>query len=73
MHVYMWERISNCTENYHPEGGLLVVAESLDSAIDKARECGIGLTSDELEPDRIWPTDPSQESEVWIFPDAGCC
>jgi hypothetical protein len=32
MKVFIWERLEQATDNYHSEGGVMVVAESVDAA-----------------------------------------
>ena len=32
MNVYIWQRVDHLTHNYHDEGGIVVIAHSLDRA-----------------------------------------
>lgn len=77
MKVFIWTSIEKLTDNYHSEGGLVVVAKDLERAYELARNEGVEFTtneySDELTPDVVYNTDDSAEEKVFIFPDAGCC
>lgn len=71
MKVFVWRCLDQVSENYHPEGGLLVVAESLAEAINKAEENRyIKADSD---PDFVYDILGAVEPVVVVFPDAGCC
>jgi hypothetical protein len=70
--VFIWEYLENVTRSYHSEGGLVVLAESLERAIELAQENGVVFSEEELTPDVILSSD-SEGEYVHIFPDAGCC
>lgn len=72
MNVYIWERVGRCSDNWHPEGGVVVFAESLDEAralANKTEGCAI---SDAEQPDAVRQC-ADGEKKVFIMPDAGCC
>ncbi|MGL5391812.1 MAG: hypothetical protein ACRDA8_10660 [Shewanella sp.] len=73
MNIYVWERIEHCSDSYHEEGGVVVIAKSLDEAIAMAEGKGCKFTEHEA-------ANPSEALEVaggveavYIMQDAGCC
>jgi hypothetical protein len=66
----MWHRIDNATNNYHPEGGVVVFANTEERARDIARLQGADIAPDEA-PDEVRKTQGKEA--VYIMPDAGCC
>lgn len=87
MNVYVWQYVEFATNNYHPEGGVVCVAESLEaarSAIAEATprevwESGKGTTIHPSKcealtapPDHVWAV-VGAEPCVLVFPDSGCC
>lgn len=38
MKMFVWERVNNATSNWHPEGGVMVVAEMKKSYEDEYNE-----------------------------------
>ena len=80
MNVYIWKRVELLTGSYHPEGGLVVIASSLEGAralIPKRTRYEPfdpeDTTPFNTEPDEVIPTVESQEPRAFVFPDAGCC
>jgi hypothetical protein len=76
MKVFIWEHIQKLTDNYHSDGGLVVVAANLQRAIELAEAEGVEFSKgdyDELTPTNVYNTDDSADEKVFIFPDAGCC
>jgi len=72
MKVFVWERIDNATNKYHPEGGLVIFAETEV----RARELANMKEGCELSPAEF-PNDVREvvggEEKVYIMQDAGCC
>ena len=66
MKLFIWNRIYELTDNYHPEGGLLVIAEDLENA--KNMEPKINS----IKPDYVYDVIADKPLKI-IFPDAGCC
>lgn len=73
MKVFVWQYINQLTDNYHSDGGLVVVAKDLERAHELARNEGVEFSEGELTPTIEYNTDDSAEEKVFIFPDAGCC
>ena len=70
MKVFIWQRINHATDNYHPEGGVVAIAEDLGRAVQLA--AGKGAIIDKR-PDRTLDVCDGASEEVFIFQDAGCC
>lgn len=80
MNVYVWERLENMSSNYHPEGGVVVVADSLDAAYELLRTKD-GKYAPVPEDSDIFKTAPTEiylllgaaTPRIFTMPDAGCC
>ena len=86
MKMYLWRYIINCTDNYHSGGGVLVFANSLESAKAKFKKYANKVFSDswtkndyciadDESPDLVLTITGAKlpEPDVYIFQDAGCC
>ena len=73
MRCFIWERADNTTHHWHPEAGVLVVAEDVATArlllVDKVNEECEALAAP---PDREFDAGQSDRLVI-LFPDAGCC
>lgn len=74
MNVYVFDYVSQLTDNYHESVGLVVVARD----IDRVREILRGYpptqpSDDEYAKVNVYPTNIDAKEAVYIFPDAGCC
>jgi hypothetical protein len=73
MKIYIFERISQVSGNWHPEGGLVIIANDIEEAKQLiAKDDNISPT------DKEWETVESfeiiaNEPKYWVMPDAGCC
>lgn len=82
MNVYIWVSINNVSDSYHDDGGLLVVAESLESARAMLADSSRGdkylralppeCDALKVEPEYIWPLASAVEPVIIVFPNAGC-
>lgn len=70
MSIYVWEVAAGVTGNYHNGGGVVVVAPDLESARALLPEDCSARTED---PDAIYSVNGDPVSQVFLFPDAGCC
>jgi hypothetical protein len=73
MKLFMWDSVGGATGSYHDDGGVVVIAETLERAremiaSEKEREKCEALT---LEPDLIRECDGAEH--ISIHPNAGCC
>lgn len=71
MKVFIWEQIENATSSYHPEGGVVVIAATVERAKELATARGANFMDTEL-PDLVVETTCEVE-RAFIFPNAGCC
>lgn len=72
MKVFIWDRVNQCTDNFHSDGGVVVFADSEERARELANAInGCCIKSDEF-PDDVRDVADGPE-RVFIFPDAGCC
>lgn len=72
MKIFIWHYISECSTNYHKEGGVVVIAKDEAMARELANsEPGCNIRNDEY-PDLILECVDTQD-KVFIMPDAGCC
>ena len=83
LNIYIWERVNMMSGNYHSEGGVVVVAKSLERAREIAKEhfnpeeehetlTDYDTTVFDTEPNRVFEVSSSEEYYC-DFPDAGCC
>lgn len=72
MKVFVWEYLDEVSGAYHSDGGLLVVAETLDAAVKLAETNPYVKVGDE-QPTVVYETSPDAEERVMVFPNAGCC
>ena len=74
MKMFIWERIEEATESWHPEAGLVVVAVSLDAAkFLIANNENLKPNIEIPEPSKVYELVGEHEPSVLIFPDSGCC
>ena len=72
MKVFIWKRVQQCSDNWHPEGGVVVFAADEARARELAnKESGCEIDPGEA-PDDIRNVTSGKEA-VYIMPDAGCC
>lgn len=72
MKVFIWERVEQCADNYHPEGGVVVIAETEERARELANmQHGCNIEKNEAVSYVVGTY--SKKEKVFIFPDAGCC
>ena len=72
MKVFIWERVEQCSDFYHPEGGVVVFAEDETSAralANSYKHCSI---REDEKPDCVRDFSETYAA-VYVFPDAGCC
>lgn len=68
MTLFLWENVDDLTDRYHSDGGLVIVAKSLD----RARELMPVVRG--IEPDKSFKlVGRAIQEEVTVFPNAGCC
>ncbi len=71
--IFIWENVDEVSEQWHCDGGVVVVAESEDRARKIANEKdGCNIRPDEKFT-AVYQLSADVEEAVYIFPDAGCC
>lgn len=74
MQIFLFERVDQVSGNYHPEGGLVVVARDRQHVEELiSGDQSIQVTEREWEHVAIYPLIGEAEAKVYVFPDAGCC
>lgn len=74
MNVYVFDYVSQLTDNYHDSGGLVVVARNIDHVRELLTDYPAARPSvDEYAKVNVYPTNSDAKEAVYIFPDAGCC
>ena len=73
MFVYVFEGVQNLTNSYHSGGGLVVVAETVEQAVQMAVTEGVSFDDAEIADVIAYQLAAPAEPRVYIFPDAGCC
>ena len=74
MTAYVWQQVAQVSDNWHRNGGLLIVAESREHA--KAlieAEADVAVTDDEWAKVIEIPCAAAAAPRLMAFPDAGCC
>ena len=81
MKIFIWRRLEELTTHWHPEGGLVVIAKSLEVARAMIRfKAKLGVwdaidpSCDALtkEPDLTFDCSCDVETLI-VFPNSGCC
>lgn len=72
MKIFIWERVEKCSDSFHEEGGVVVIADNEDVARDVANSVEGCNIQPEEKPVASYDVFADEE-KVFIFPDAGCC
>lgn len=78
MKLFLFQRVKQVSESYHPEGGLVIVANDHDHAHALIADMeDIQPTDSEWAESIIYELQEAFEHNpkpvVYVFPDAGCC
>ena len=74
MKIYVFERIDKCSDNYHEEGGLVVIAKDVEHAKKLLKsDDSITVTDKEWGEVESFALADNVEPKFWVMPDAGCC
>lgn len=76
MKIFIFPYIDQLTCNYHPEGGMVIVAKDEEHAKELiSSDENIRLTEEEWSEVVVYDLAEGQKTttEMFIFPDAGCC
>lgn len=70
MNIYIWKRIGKATNRHHPEGAVVVVADTVEEAISLAASEGANIVTP---PNVVYQLAAEEAKTAFIFQDAGCC
>lgn len=85
MRLFVWKELPLVTGNYHPEGGVIVIHNSLQEAKDLLETTVQEKLQDQIEeqefyeefkitePDFTCAVSNKKKPVIFIFPNAGCC
>lgn len=74
MKIFIFQHVDKCSPNYHPEGGLVLIAKDIEQAKLFLKEKDhIEITDEEWEDVESFELADNVESKYWIMPNAGCC
>ena len=74
MKIFVFDYIEKLTGSYHEGGGLVIIAEDKEKAIElvKDNKC-IVITEEEWKEVASFDLAGDVESKYWAMQDAGCC
>lgn len=75
MKVFIFDRISQVSGNWHPEGGLVIIAKDIEHA-KKLIEGDKNIKPCKKEWEFVETYDLKDKKatpKFWVMPDAGCC
>jgi len=74
MYVYIFEYIEELTDNWHSDGGLVVIAKSRKQAKELiASKPSMVVTDEEWDSCIVHKLVGNPKPQIFVFPDAGCC
>ena len=74
MKLFLFEYLDHVSENYHDEGGLVIVAENKEDAVRQVEAMpNVRISEDEWNSVIEYELAQSYKPKVYVFPDAGCC
>ena len=79
MEIYIWERLDSVSENYHKEGGLVVVARDIDHVKELVMEYNSKFPDPVIDFGQnikhctVYQLSEEVRPWIFVFPDAGCC
>lgn len=71
MKLFVWDRVEKASPNYHDEGGVVVIAGSLERARELVEKQAPGCEAATVEPSLVRECEGPEY--LTIHPDAGCC
>ena len=84
MKLFIFENVGKLTANHHEGGALVIIAQSLERALEMAKnhengyswqenKKSIQLSEAEIKDVRSFELAETAKEEIFIFADAGCC
>jgi hypothetical protein len=74
MKIFIFNRIEQVSRNWHPEGGLVIISQDIDSAKTLiASNEDIQISDEEWLKVESFDLAGNPEPKFWVMEDAGCC
>lgn len=87
MFVFIWKKIEECSNSYHKDGGVVIIAPTIerarelafyeDSEYDFEKKESIRFVKPmrgiDKEPDFTIKVSDDIKEQIIVFPDSGCC
>jgi hypothetical protein len=74
MFIYIVEQAEQVSSRYHSGGGISIVAESPEAALELANKTpDVSITAADIAGSTSYELVGLPEPKVFIFPNAGCC
>lgn len=71
MKLFIWYDVAKASSRYHDEGGVVVIADSLDRARELIEQAAPGCAAATVAPSLVRECDGPEH--ITIHPNAGCC
>ncbi len=74
MKIFIFEYINQCSDSYHSEGGVVIIAKNkahVKRLIKDHPE--IEITDEEWKKVEKFELSDNTAPQIWVMPDAGCC
>lgn len=72
MKIWIWEYLDHVSDNWHEEGGLVVIAQDEATCRTLIENSEARVTEEEWPQSLVYEIE-APEPKVIAFPDAGCC
>lgn len=74
MKIFIFESIGQVSDNWHKNGGLVIIAENIEAAKLLIKiDSSIEPTDEEWLSVENFDLIGNPEPKYWVMPDAGCC
>ena len=74
MKLFLLVRVEKCTDQYHTDGGLVIVARDIEAAKELLKsDTNINISDDEWKYVITYELAKKYTQEFFIMPDSGCC
>ena len=74
MNIFIFEDLQQVSNNYHKNGGLVIVAWNIENAKKLVEpDEYIKITDEEWNNVITYELKHDEEEKYYVFPDAGCC
>jgi hypothetical protein len=74
MKIFIFESVGKCSDNYHTEGGVVVIAKDKRAAKKLLKkDPAIDIEEHEWDDVKSYELANEEKERIWVMPDAGCC